>query len=248
MTRAGKKYHQKRPSAPSTWPIKRKLAKQHFLPKINPGPHNKDYGMPLLVLVRDVLKIAKNRKEAKFILANRQILVDGRVRTDEKFPVGLMDVVEVPGFDKAYRIQLHESNKLIARELTDGEKEYKVCQVIGKRNVRGGDTQVSLHDGRNILLAEGDERIAQIQGQCSLKIAIPSQEILEVYSLEEEARAMVTEGRHRGKVGSVQEISRRYGPKASEAVLFDEEDVEEREFRTALDYVFVIGPDLQLER
>ncbi|MFV2015396.1 MAG: S4 domain-containing protein, partial [Candidatus Heimdallarchaeota archaeon] len=94
MTKAGKKQHQKRVSAPSIWPIHRKGTT--FVTKISPGPHSKDYGMPLIVLLRDVLNIGQTRKEIKHIVSRRQVLVDGRVRTDDRFPVGHMDIVELP--------------------------------------------------------------------------------------------------------------------------------------------------------
>ncbi len=106
--------------------------------------------------------------------------------------------------------------------------------------------QISLHDGRNILLDQTDKMAKDVKGQDSVKISVPSQKILEIYRLEEDARAMVTEGRHRGRVGKIVDITRRYGPKASEVVFSDEEGDEE--FRTALDYVFIIGPDLKLAR
>ena len=145
MTKAGKIQHQKRASAPTTWPIQRKGTV--FTPKISPGPHSKDNGMPLLILLRDVLQIGQTRKEIKNILHNRQVFVDGRVRTNDRFPVGFMDIVEVPTLEKVYRVQLHTSDKLLPFEITDKEKEFKVCKVIGKRNIRGGKTQISLHDG-----------------------------------------------------------------------------------------------------
>ncbi|MHA2172203.1 MAG: 30S ribosomal protein S4e [Candidatus Kariarchaeaceae archaeon] len=244
MTKAGKKQHQKRLSAPTTWPIHRKGTK--WLPKISPGPHSKENGMPLMILLRDVLKLGQTRKEVKYILSTRQVVVDGRVRTNERFPVGHMDIVEFPSSKKLYRVQLHRSDKLLPFEIPKKEKGFKICKVIGKRNVRGGGLQVSLHDGRNILIEQTDKMAKQIKGQDSVKISVPSQEILEVYHLEEDARAMVTEGRHRGRIGRIVDITRRYGPKASEVVFSDEEGDEE--FRTALDYVFIIGPDLKLAR
>ena len=246
MTKAGKKQHQKRVSAPSTWPIHRKGTT--FVTKISPGPHSKDYGMPLIVLLRDVLNIGQTRKEIKHIVSRRQVLVDGRVRTDDRFPVGHMDIVELPSSKSIYRIQLHTSDKLLPVEIEEAEKDYKICKVIGKRNIRGGKTQVSLHDGRNIILEKDDGKAEQIKGMSSIKIQVPSQEILDIYNLEEGARAMVTEGRHRGRVGEIIDISQRYGPKASEVTFIDENGSEDAEFRTALDYVFVIGPELKIER
>lgn len=244
MTRAGKKQHQKRLSAPTTWPIHRKGTV--WVPKILPGAHSKKFGMPLLIFLREMIGVAQTRKEARYIISNNKIFVDGKVRRKDKLPVGHMDIVELKGTDYRYRIQMHTSHKLVAKPITEEEATYKICQVIGKRNLRGSITQVSLHDGRNILLEKDDERAGQIKVQHSLKISIPSQEIEEIYTLEEGKRVMVTEGRHQGKIGSVVEITKRFGPKASEVIIKDEKD--EEEFRTALDYVFVIGPDLELAR
>ncbi len=246
MTKAGKKQHQKRVSAPSTWPIYKKGST--FVPKISPGPHSKEYGMPLMVLLRDVLNVGQTRKEIKEIVSTQQVLVDGRARSNDRFPVGHMDIVELPASKAFYRIQLHESDKLIPVEIPKKEKGAKVCKVVGKRNVRGGKTQISLHDGRNILLEAGDDRIAQIKGMSSIKIKVPTQEIVDIFPLEEDARAMVTEGRHRGRVGKIEAIRQRYGPKASEVTFIDENGGDDAEFRTALDYVFVIGPDLKIKR
>ncbi len=246
MTKAGKKQHQKRFSAPSTWPIARKGSV--WVPKISPGPHSKENGMPLMILLRDVLKLGHTRKEVKYILATRQVYIDGRVRTNERFPVGHMDIVEFPTSKKSYRIQLHSSDKLLPFEISSKEKTTKVCKVTGKRNIRGGNTQISLHDGRTLLLEKGDKLINKIKGQYSIKISVPSQKILDVFPLEKDARAMVTEGRHRGRIGQIVDITKRYGPKASEVSLHDEEEGEDAEFKTALDYVFVIGSDLKLNR
>ncbi|MCY3413781.1 MAG: 30S ribosomal protein S4e [Candidatus Heimdallarchaeota archaeon] len=241
MTKAGKKQHQKRLSAPTTWPVHRKGTK--FVPKISPGAHGKKFGMPMLVLIRDVLGLAETRKEAKYILQSNRVLVDGKVRKKEGMPVGHMDIVTFDGTDMRYRVQLHTSRKLLAKEITEDEANYKVCKVIGKRNLRGGKTQISLHDGRNILLDNEDDRLNQISVQSSLKITVPEQEIESIYELEEESRVQVLEGRHQGKIGTILEISKRFGPKASEVIIRDEN---EEEFRTALDYVFVIGNELEL--
>ena len=244
MTKLGKRQHQKRVSSPSTWPIHRKGTK--WVPKILPGAHSKNYGMPLLILLRDALKIADTRKEIKYIISSQKVTVDGRTRGNEKLPVGHMDVVQIPSMEKAYRIQLHSSHKLHAKEIETSDASYKICKIVGKRNIRGGNTQISLHDGRNILLPNDDERLSNLTPQSSVKITVPDQEIVEIYALEEGARAMVTEGRHQGKIGLIREINKRYGPKAS-GVIFEDEETDGETFRTALDYVFVVS-DLELDR
>lgn len=237
MTKAGKRLHQKRLSSPTTWPIPRKGYK--FVPKISAGAHSKEFGMPITVLLRDVLGVAKTAKEAKYIVNSQIMKIDGKVRNRERLPVGHMDIVEFEGTDMRYRVQIHSSNKLIAKPITKREAAFKIARVIGKRNLRGGLTQISLHDGRNILLENTDKQLAKIKVHHSLKVNVPSQEIKEVLPLEEGCRVQVTLGHHQGKIGVINEINKRFGPKASEVIIHDEKTDEI--FRTALEYVFVIG-------
>ena len=83
--------HQKRIAAPGSWQISRKTA--WWTVKSRPGPHPKDRSIPLLLIVRDMLKLADNSKEAKRILNEGKILIDGRIRKDHKFPVGIFDIL-----------------------------------------------------------------------------------------------------------------------------------------------------------
>ena len=91
----------KRMSAPRWWPILRKERKFVIAPR---GSHPKELSLPLLVLIRDVLKIAETGREAKGIITRGEVLVDKKKRKDPKYGVGLFDVVEIPVMNKAWRI------------------------------------------------------------------------------------------------------------------------------------------------
>lgn len=248
MTKTGGKKHLKRPAMPKTWPVPRKGTK--YIVRIQPGPHNKENAMPLLILLRDVLKVAETRREVKYILSRRRVYVDGKVRTDERFPVGHMDVVYLKGPERYFRVQHHISGRLKAIEIDQSEANLKLCKVTGKKTIRGEKTQINLHDGRTIVFEKGDEMAGKIKRGSSVVIELPSQEIKNVFGLEESKFAMVTEGHHQGKMGIIKSINKRFGPKASE-VTFESEKGEEHNFITALEYVFVVGdnkPALTLER
>lgn len=58
----------------------------------------------MVVLLRNRLKYALTYKEAMMILKQRQVLVDGRARTDLTFPAGFMDVVSIPKTDENFRL------------------------------------------------------------------------------------------------------------------------------------------------
>ena len=54
------------------------------------GPHKLRNSLPLVVILRNRLKYALNYHEVVKIVMQRTIKVDGKVRTDKKYPTGLM--------------------------------------------------------------------------------------------------------------------------------------------------------------
>lgn len=54
------------------------------------GPHKIRNSLPLVVILRNRLKYALNYHEVVKIVMQRTIKVDGKVRTDKKYPTGLM--------------------------------------------------------------------------------------------------------------------------------------------------------------
>ena len=65
-------------------------------PKPSPGPHKTRECLPLILLLRNRLKYALTGKEVTSILMQRLVEVDGKVRTDKTYPVGFMDVIDIP--------------------------------------------------------------------------------------------------------------------------------------------------------
>jgi small subunit ribosomal protein S4e len=86
--------HQKRVTVPRSWPIQRKA--HTWVAKSSPGPHSAEDSIPLLTVIRDMLKLADNAREAKRILYEGNVLVDGIIQKNYKLPVGIFDVISVP--------------------------------------------------------------------------------------------------------------------------------------------------------
>ncbi|MEM3193440.1 MAG: S4 domain-containing protein, partial [Candidatus Bathyarchaeia archaeon] len=76
MGKMGGSRHLKREMTPTFWPIHRK--KFVWALKPSPGPHPIERCIPLGVIVRDLLGLAETMREAKKIIAQGKILVDGR--------------------------------------------------------------------------------------------------------------------------------------------------------------------------
>ncbi|MDQ1371893.1 MAG: ribosomal protein S4e [Candidatus Thermoplasmatota archaeon] len=221
------KKHMKRMTAPRTWTVPRKTS--HWVSKARPGPHGKLDSVPVGTILRDLLKVCDNAREARFILGKRTVLVDGRAVTDPKFPVGLMDVLTLKETKASYRMLIDYKGKLRPVTIDENESGWKLARVDHKTTVRGGKTQVTLHDGRNILLPKDQYETGDV-----LKIEVPSQRVLKAFKLDKGSLALLTGGSHPGTVQTISSYVVKRGS-ASNIVLFKEGP------STVKENVFVVG-------
>lgn len=193
--------HLKRYAMPQ-WPLSRK--ERVFVVAPRPGPHKKMECIPLLVVIRDVLKHTETNSEAMQIISARKVLVDKKTRTDPNFPVGFMDVVEIPETGEAYRVMFAEKG-LKLETIGQQETDRKFCRIEGKTTIRKGMTQLRLHDGRSILAErKNDYRLGD-----TLLIHLPDQAVMKHYRLEKNAGGMVIAGKNTGITGIIKEIKTR---------------------------------------
>ena len=140
----------KRLTAPKSWAIPRK--KTVWITGTNPGAHDKQMSISLMVVIRDMLGICDTYAEGKKILSGREILVDGRIVTEERFAVGLMDVVSIPKLNQSYRMMLDRKGKFRLVPVSEGKDKWKLCRIDGKSTLSCGKTQLNLNDGRSIIV------------------------------------------------------------------------------------------------
>ncbi len=223
------KKHLKRLPAPRSWTIPRKT--DFWVVKPSAGPHPIDASVPLGLILRDMLKVCASAREARHILNDRGVLVDGRAVTDPKFPVGLMDVLSFAATKAHYRMLVDTRGKMALVPIGEADSNWKLCRVEDKTTVRRGKTQVNLHDGRNVLL----EKDAYKTG-ATLKVHVPDQKVVEHYELGKGAPVLVTGGQHVGEIAHVLDIQRTRNPRAN-IVTFTEG------FSTDIGKVFVVGKE-----
>jgi len=240
MGKKGGSVHMKRETSPAFWPIHRK--EYAWIVKPSPGSHPIHRCLPLIVIVRDMISLAKTRREAKKIISQGKIFVDGKVRRDERYPAGLMDVVSIPEINENYRVVPSEKGLTLHR-IDEDEAKFKICRIENKRTLDGGHVTLSLHDGRNILIRVEDPRKPEedvYRTLDTLKISIPEQEILEHLRLEKGMLALFVDGNNIGKYGSIKAIEEQTGQKRKN-FLISIEDENGTSYQTILDYAFVIG-------
>ena len=240
MGRKGERKHLKRKPAPKIWPIHRKEAVWTLKPK--PGPHTLSRCIPLALIVRDILQFAKTRKEAKTIISQEKIKVNGKVQREERFPVGLMDVISIPDTEKVYRV-LPSEKRLFLHPIESDEAEFKLCRIEDKTVVKGGHVQLNLHDGTSVLIRVNDPKKPEedvYQTLDTLKLSIPDREPLGHMKLTVGASAMIIGGKNVGKYGKITAIEEKPSQKRRD-LLVTIEDKNGNRFQTILNFIFVLG-------
>ncbi|MCU4752880.1 30S ribosomal protein S4e [Halobacteria archaeon AArc-curdl1] len=220
--------HQKRLSVPKSWPVERKT--NVFTVKARAGPHG-EAGVPLVIILRDVLGYVDSKKEARYALSQDAILVNGEPINDEKRPIGMFDIVAFPQREEYYRVFPDEGGRLALTEIDAEAADGRLGKVTGKQQVKGGNTQLTLHDGTNVTVHDGD-----YNAKDSIVIGNEDKSIVAHFPYEEGALVTAVAGNHGGKIGELVEIDVTLGS-GSNIVTIETDD---ETFETVEEYVVVI--------
>lgn len=193
-----------------------------------PGKHRRGESMPLLTVVRDILGLVDNAREAAAVIRDGMVYVDKKPRKDPKYGVGLMDVVEIPAEGVCYRV-LPTSKGLVLKKIPDSEANTKLCSVLSKATVKNGLTQLRLHDGSTLVV---DKKPSNIRD--TLVIELPDMKVKDRIEFKEGNTALVAYGRHSGEVGKINMI--RAGTATHRSLTKVGDDLQ-----TLTSYVFVVG-------
>jgi small subunit ribosomal protein S4e len=241
MGKKGKTARLKRKPAPRFWPIHRK--ELPWIVKPAAGPHSLENSLSLTMVLRDILNVAQTRKEGKFILSGGNVLVNGKIRKNDDFSVGLMDVISMPAMDKYYRV-VPSHKGLVLASITKEDSTATLRRVEDKTAVSNG-VQVALHDGTNMLIKVADPKKpteVTYESFDILKITYPEKQVTQVIKTKEGNVAVITGGKNIGKVGKIVEIEKTEAKKRRQALVVVQ-DATGVKYQTILDFVFSIGDE-----
>ncbi|KAL1234903.1 Small ribosomal subunit protein [Trichinella pseudospiralis] len=226
----GPKKHLKRLNAPRHWMLD-KLSGT-FAPRPSPGPHKLRECLPLILFIRNRLKYALTYDEAKKIMMQRLIKVDGKVRTDLTYPAGFMDVITIDRTGEHFRLIYDVKGRYVVHRITHEESKHKLCKVrkvmVGPKNI----PMIITHDGRTIRYPD-----PLIKANDSIVYNIEKNKIVDFVKFDTGNVCMVTGGHNVGRVGIITHRERHPGS-------FDIVHVRDSTgstFATRLNYIFVIG-------
>ena len=132
-----------------------------------------------------------------------------------------MDVIELEGANKTYRLVPQNGTLLKPIEIEDSEKAKKFVIVKSKTTIKNGKTQIGFHDGKTLI----DETPVSVGDTCVLQI--PDIKILSVIKLEKGMNCLITKGVNAGKIGKVDEIKEgTFSIPKSLDITFDDRQIE----------------------
>jgi small subunit ribosomal protein S4e len=163
--------------------------------------------VPLLVAVRDMLKLANTSKEVKGMIHNKKLKINGKPALHLSDPISLFGSITA---DKTYLLTILPTGRFNFVETKDTSRKLR---ITGKRVVRDGKTQYSLHDGTSVISDKnyntGDTLILTHDNKISKHLGLDKGK--EVFAIS---------GSYIGREGKVQNLE---GKKIT--IKFDKEEV-----------------------
>jgi len=226
----GPKKHLKRLHAPKHWMLD-KLGGT-YAPRPSSGPHKLRECLPLMVFLRNRLKYALTYDECKKILNQRLVKIDGKVRTDNTYPAGFMDVVTIEKTAENFRLIYDVKGRFTVHRITPEEAKYKLCKVRAVRTAPKGVPMLTTCDGRTIRYPDPLVKVND-----TVRVEIATGKISDHIKFDSGNLCMITGGHNLGRVGTVTHRERHPGS-------FDIVHIRDamgHTFATRLNNVFIIG-------
>ncbi len=223
------KRHLSRLNAPKSWPIKRKGIK--FIRKPSPGAHSLKQCISLNLVIKNMLKYAKTSKEIKKILHERKVLVNGEVKRDPAYSVGIMDVLSIPTLNEHYRLLYTTKGKFMLMKIDEKSSDDLLLKIVDKTLLKGGKIQYNYSNGYNTLVEKDDYKTGD-----TIILSLKDKKVSKHLEMKKSAKIYLTGGKFIGQTASLEEI------KGNKVIIKTDNGV----FETAKRYLFVIG-DLKIE-
>lgn len=186
--------YMKRRTVPKEWPIARKGST--FVTE-----SRSKKGIPVLIVLRDLLKFAKTKKEIKKEINKKSILLNGKPIKDARLGMALFDILFITSSNKYYILDISEKRKFYVREIDEKNAERKIAKIIGKRMLKGKKIQLNLSDGINLFYEK------ECKTGDSVLVNFKDKKVEKYLPLEKGRKVIVFAGKHSGEKGKIVEIN-----------------------------------------
>lgn len=235
----GPKRHLKRLNAPKHWMLDKMGGA--WAPRPSTGPHKLRECLPVILILRNRLKYALNRREVQMICMEKLVQVDGKIRTDCCFPTGFQDVVTLGDATKCFdtkasidrfRVLYDVKGRFKLIPIKPSEAQFKLLKVKKLMVTSKKVPCIVTHDGRTIRYPDPKIKISD-----TIKYNLKTGKIVSFAKMDVGSLVMVTKGRNCGRMGTLVNKERHPGS-------FDIAHIKDRagvSFATRLNNCFLVG-------
>jgi len=201
----GPKKHLKRLNAPKHWMLDKMGGA--WAPRPSTGPHKLRECLPVILILRNRLKYALNRREVTLICMEKLVQVDGKIRTDPCFPTGFMDVVTLGEASKCFdeqasidrfRVLYDVKGRFKLIKIKPSDAKFKLLKVRKRMVTTKKVPCIVTHDGRTIRYPDPLIKVSD-----TIKYNIKTGKITSFAKLEVGSCCIVTKGRNCGRIGTL---------------------------------------------
>jgi small subunit ribosomal protein S4e len=215
--------HLSRLNAPKSWPIRRKGIK--FIKRPNAGAHTLRTSITLSLVLTSVLKYVRIGKEVRKVLHEGNVLVNGKIRRDPAYPVGIMDVVSLPKLKESYRVLYTDKGKFTVVSLVEKEQKVRAVKIKNKSLIKSGKVQLNFTDGTNTLVQKDVYKTED-----TLLLSLEKNIVEQHIPFKEGAKVYLTGGNSVGKIAILSKVN-------GELVTLK---IDGKDVDTARKYVFIV--------
>jgi len=173
-----------------------------------------------------------NGREVTSIVQQRLIKVDGKVRTDNTYPTGFMDVLSIEKSGEYFRLLYDVKGRFVIHRITSEEGAYKLLKVkkvaLGNRGV----PYIVTHDGRTIRYPDPIVKVND-----TVRFDLNQNKISGIAKFDTGNLVMITGGRNMGRAGIIVHREKHIG----DYDIVHVKDALDRTFATRITNIFVIG-------
>jgi len=203
-----------------------------YAPRPSQGPHKLRECLPLAILLRNRLKYALTYQEVKYIVMQRLVKIDNKVRTDHCYPTGFMDVVSIEKTKESFRMLYDTKGRFVPHKITAAEAKYKLCRVKAVTVGDKGVPHITTHDGRTLRYLH-----PEIKANDTVRLDVETGKVLDYVKFETGNIVMITGGNNVGRVGTIVSFEKHPGSFDIIHIV----DARGHKFATRKSNVFVIG-------
>ncbi len=149
--------------------------------------------VPVVIAIRDMLKLAKTTKEVKHMIKNKALKINNKEVKDHRESIKLFNILEA---GKIYQLTILPTGRFILEETKEKDR---ICKVLNKNLLKNNQTQLNFHDGSNILTKE------KIQTHDTIYLS-PENKITKTVPMEKGKDCFISNGKYAGHKGKIESL------------------------------------------